>query len=325
MSATFDSPDTQAMFSQGIVFQTHKAGGDANDAELGTWWDYVKGHRSSVLLGAYWVLYPGDPVARADMFIARLDSQCPGWRNGPFILQADCEKWGGDAGTVPTVGVINAFCDRLADRLPNLVPIVYAPKWVYGNQVSALRYPLWASAYVLGSGTPQHLYPGDSAAQWGRYGGKTPSILQYTSSATIGGQSTCDANAFRGSLAQLIELVAPGWAKGDDMALTADDIKAVAAATVAALTAATPLNGSDGQPDGTTASPVGRAVWGQGLPPQTGAGRVAAWQAVGQIGDALASSTAVDPVAVATALVDAGIGALVAVELISLLSAPAAG
>ena len=80
----FDAPDTRAMFADGIVFQTHKAGGDANDAEIGTWWNYVKGYRDQVLLGAYWVLYPGNPVGRADMFVARLDSQCPGWRDGPI-------------------------------------------------------------------------------------------------------------------------------------------------------------------------------------------------------------------------------------------------
>ncbi len=166
-----------------------------------------------MLVGAYWVLYPGSPATRADRFIARLDSQCPGWRDGPFILQADCEQWNGDSGTVPSVTEINHFCDRLADRMPKLNPIVYAPKWVYGSKVSSLRYPLWASSYVDGSGTPTYLYPGDSSSRWGAYGGRGPSILQFTSSASIGGQSTCDANAFRGTLDELTSLLAPGWNK----------------------------------------------------------------------------------------------------------------
>lgn len=217
----YDAADTRAMFADGIVFQTHKAGGDANDAELASWWGYVKNSRDQVLLGAYWVLYPGSPAARADAFLARLDSQCPGWRDGPFILQADCEKWNGDAGTVPSVAEVNAFCDRLALKMPKLVPIAYMPDWVYGD-LSALRYPLWSSKYVGGNPAGYRaMYPGDSSSKWAAYGGRTPDVLQYTSSATIGGQTTCDANAYRGTLAELIALLAPGWET--DMPLTNAD------------------------------------------------------------------------------------------------------
>jgi lysozyme len=220
----FDAvPDGARVVAEGFKFMTHKAGGDASDAELGAWWNAVKGQRGKLLLGAYWVLYPGDPVIRANSFIARLDSQCPGWRDGPFILQADCEKWNGDASTVPPISQINAFCDRLAVRLPKLNPIVYAPEWVYGSKVSALRYPLWASSYVTGSGTAQHLYPGDSSSRWGAYGGREPSILQFTSSATIAGQTTCDANAFRGTLDQLTALLAPGWKPAEEKTMNLTD------------------------------------------------------------------------------------------------------
>lgn len=207
----YDAADTRAMFTEGIAFQTHKAGGDANDAELATWWNYVKGYRDRVLLGAYWVLYPGSPASRAGSFVSRLDSQCPGWRDGPFILQADCEKWNGDAATVPSVAEVNAFCDALVKSAPKLVPIAYMPDWVYGD-LSALRYPLWSSKYVGGNPAGyKAMYPGDSSSKWAAYGGKTPAVLQYTSSATIGGQTTCDANAFRGTLAELTALLAPGW------------------------------------------------------------------------------------------------------------------
>lgn len=220
----YDGADTRAMFAEGIVFQTHKAGGDKNDAELASWWGYVKGYRDRVMLGAYWVLYPGSPASRAEQFLARLDSQCPGWRDRPFILQADCEKWNGDPATVPSVAEVNAFCDRLVDRAPRLRPIGYLPDWVYGD-ISGFRYPLWSSKYVAGSGSFKSLYPGDNSAKWAAYGGKSPSVLQYSSSATIGGQTTCDANAYRGTLAELTKLLAPGWSSGkdDDVALSSDD------------------------------------------------------------------------------------------------------
>jgi hypothetical protein len=225
----YDGADTRSMFADGIVFQTHKAGGDSDDPELGQWWGYAKSYRTSVLLGAYWVLYPGNPAGRADAFIARLDAACPGWRDGPFILQADCEKWNGNAATVPSVAEINAFCDRLVAKLPKLRPVGYLPDWVYGD-ISAFKYPLWSSKYVTGSGHYRALYPGDIAKQWAGYGGRNPSILQYSSSATIDGQTTCDANAFRGSLAELTALLAPGWAGSleGDMALTEDDLTKIA-------------------------------------------------------------------------------------------------
>jgi hypothetical protein len=208
----FDAPSIGNALAEGIVFVTHKAGGDATDAELPAWWAGVRGlDPAKVLLGAYWVLYPGNPTARADAFLARLDAACPGWRDRPFLLQADCEKWNSNPATVPSRAEIKAFCDRLVAKCPKLQPIVYAPKWVYAEGLAGLPYPLWASSYVTGSGPFKALYPGDSNSRWGAYSGQTPAILQYTSSATIGGQTTCDANAFRGTKDQLEALVAPGW------------------------------------------------------------------------------------------------------------------
>lgn len=205
-------PAGSRVVSEGFKFMTHKAGGDANDAELAAWWTALKPYRGQVLLGAYWVLYPGSPSSKADAFLARLDSQCPGWRDGPFILQLDCEKWNGDSSTVPGKADIQACCDRLVAKMPKLQPIVYAPKWVYGDSLTGLGYPLWASAYVSGSGSASGLYPGDSSSKWDAYSGRIPAILQFTSSATALGQTTCDANAFRGTPEQLTALLAPGWA-----------------------------------------------------------------------------------------------------------------
>jgi hypothetical protein len=219
----FDAPSIGTALAEGIKFVTHKAGGDATDAELPAWWAGVKDLDPSLcLLGAYWVLYPGNPVGRADAFIARLDAACPGWRDRPFLLQADCEEWNGNPATVPNRTEVGAFFDRLVSRMPKLRPIVYAPKWVYGDRLTGLGFPLWASSYVTGVGGFRGLYPGDGNSRWGPYSGQTPEILQYTSSATIGGQTTCDANAYRGTLEELIHLAAPGWST--DMPLTDADI-----------------------------------------------------------------------------------------------------
>jgi GH25 family lysozyme M1 (1,4-beta-N-acetylmuramidase) len=210
----YDDPSIGSAVSQGYSFFTHKAGGDATDNELDDWWGHVKGLPASVVLGAYWVLYPGSPVMRADAFLDRLDSVCAGWRSrDAFILQVDCEKWNNNQATVPSKADIKAFCDRLVARTHGRYrPIVYAPKWVYGDSLAGLGYPLWSSAYVSGSGYGSSLYAkagGDSGPGWKAYSGQVPAIWQFTSSANIPPQTTCDANAFRGSVAQLKALITP--------------------------------------------------------------------------------------------------------------------
>jgi len=205
----YDAPSIGNAISQGISFMTHKAGGDATDQELDEWWANVKGLPESVILGAYWVLTPGSPASKARAFLARLDSVCKGWRDRDvFILQLDAEMWNQDPSTRPSIGECNTFCDTL-NAAGKWEPVGYLPKWVYPD-VSGFRYPVWASAYVSGSGGFKSLYPGDSSKKWAGYG-KAVTILQYTSSATIGGQTTCDANAYRGTLDQLKSIVTPGW------------------------------------------------------------------------------------------------------------------
>ena len=258
--------------ADGISFVTHKAGGDSIDAELGAWWSAFRSFRDRLLLGAYWVLYPGHPLDRADAFLARLDDQCPGWRDGPFLLQVDCEKWNGDPATVPGRAEIAAFCDRLAAKT-GLRPVVYAPKWVYGNTLSGLGYPLWASNYVITSGPFKQLYPGDGSSRWAVYSGQTPAILQYSSSAVIAKQTTCDANAYRGTLAELTALVAPEWSD----VMTPDDW----ARLTGIVNAAYANSSKDGAPE----TPVGHLVLSQGIPDGTAAGqRAAAWQVLENLG-----------------------------------------
>jgi hypothetical protein len=229
----YDAPSIGNAVSQGISFITHKIGGDATDQEADDWWANVRSLPSSVVLGGYQVLLPGSPQAKADAFLARCDVALPGWRNrDAFIFQLDAEKWNGDSDTIPSIAECNAFCDRLVAKTNGkYMPMGYLPHWVYPS-VAGFRYPVWASNYVSGSGAFKRLYPGDNSSRWASYG-KPISILQYSSSATIGGQTTCDANAFRGTVDQLRALVTPGAQldnepQEDDMPYTEAQMKAFA-------------------------------------------------------------------------------------------------
>jgi GH25 family lysozyme M1 (1,4-beta-N-acetylmuramidase) len=242
-----DPPNAARVIGEGFSFMTHKAGGDGNDQELDEFWSAVEPHRAThlaidangdpyyaaadgsrgLLVGAYWVVRPdlhSNPTADADAFLARLDEQCQGWRDAWFILQADCESWGDASGRKkPSKAHIKAFCDRLRVKAPKLTPIVYASNGDYGDSLTGLGYPLWNARYSLSyqTGTASGLYARALAAGsgWADYSGQVPAIWQFTSSATIAGQTTCDANAYRGTLAELTTLVAPGW-EVDDMNLT---------------------------------------------------------------------------------------------------------
>lgn len=171
------------------------------------------------VLGAYHVLYPSNMAnigVQVDWYLRMLNQDYPGWPNHPcFIHQIDAEKF--DYMTrAPNLAEIHQFADALAARgIDKPKIIVYAPEWLYGNTLAGLRYKLWASDYVSGSGKFKTLYPGDTNFRWASYSGLVPTILQYSSSATIGTQPTCDANAIR--VSSEAALVALFHGDGEDM------------------------------------------------------------------------------------------------------------
>ncbi len=276
--SVWDNPSIGNAIGEGISFITHKAGGDnSGDPELAVWWNAVKGipdpywdsssqSWKGLLKGFYWVQLPGNPSGRADAFLAHLDAVCSGWRGRPMLLFADCEEWNNDPATVPSVGEVNAFCDRLVQKTDGVNPFGYLPPWVYGSKAIAFRYPLIASSYVNGSGSFKSLYPGDNDWRWSPYGGKQATILQYSAKAVIGGQSTSDADAFRGDLGELTTLVAPGWSGN----VNVDDLIA------------------NSSKDAIPETPLGHYALSQGVPDGTLHGqRVAAWQAIQNLGTAV--------------------------------------
>lgn len=235
----FDGTLTKAILAkakaEGIVGFTHKLGegathGDDDSNAAGA----LTAARDAGIpaLGGYWFCHgDSDAVAQADLCIAVADAKVPWWREFPgWFWQPDCENESGHP--KPTMTWIKAFSDRLVAKTGRTV-IVYASHGQYGNSLAGLGHPLWNANYPSARQGPfRDLYPGDQFAGWSSYSGQTPVICQYTSSATIGGRTTCDANAFRGSVDDLLNLI------GADMPLTPADYKGIAAEVVKELLAA---------------------------------------------------------------------------------------
>lgn len=92
-----------------------------------------------------------------------------------------------------------------------VVPLCYIPRW-YWNQIGqpslAGLPPLWSSRYpdnVVGSIADE--WADVPAHYWNGYGGLNVAVLQFTSSARIAGHQPLDANAFRGTRAELAALL----------------------------------------------------------------------------------------------------------------------
>lgn len=236
----YDAPALGTALAEGIVFITHKAGGDRHDPELAPWWLGTKHlDPDHYLLGTYWIPRPdleSNPERAADTWIAVLDQDCPGWRDREHILQMDAERWNGDDRTKPNRQYLQRLGDRLRERMPKLMPVCYASRGQYGNELAGLTFPLWNAAYPYevaeGFKSAYQRAGGDSARHWAPYSGQVPALWQYTSHAVIGGQTTSDANAYRGTLTGLKALVAPGWSS--DMDLTPKNLQDIRNAVLGA-------------------------------------------------------------------------------------------
>lgn len=230
----FDGTLTKATLAkakaEGIDGFTHKLGEGANhndDDHTQTTALTAARDAGIQVIGGYWFGHnDDDPIVTAGLCVQVADQYEPWWRAFPgWFWQADCETETGEG--KPSRDWIQKFCDRLVSLTGRKV-IVYASHGEYGNSLAGLTHPLWNANYPSSRKAPfRNLYPGDSFAGWKSYSGQTPVICQYTSSATIAGRTTCDANAFRGSVADLIALITPPHDDTEEDMLTTADIAAI--------------------------------------------------------------------------------------------------
>jgi len=196
--------------NEGIKFLTHKSteqssGNVFKHTRMGLQLNAAKAV-GIPFIGHYIVVRSNVPPAtQVTTCLAFLDQQVPWWRTYPgWFHQVDLEKWPYDA-VSPILG--EAVAAEL-ERRTGKKAILYASRGQYGNSIPNTGRVLWNANY--GNNPAAHfkpLYPGDTGAGWVTYSGRMPRIWQYGSRAIIGGQSTCDANAFRGTEADFATMI----------------------------------------------------------------------------------------------------------------------
>ncbi|HEY2793145.1 MAG TPA: GH25 family lysozyme [Micromonosporaceae bacterium] len=211
--------------SEGIQFFTHKLGEGLGNVDP-TQATALSAARSAgiTLIGGYWFIHDTDgAVASAKKCIATADAHESWWRDFPgWFWQTDAEV---SSTGLPSPSYIETFSNYLANETGKRC-IVYASRGMYGNRLTGVHHKLWNADYGSNPhGGFKSVYPGNSSRGWTAYSGQTPYLLQFSSNATIAGRTTCDANAFRGTLQELAEYI-----EGDDMPLTTSDIDKIVAA-----------------------------------------------------------------------------------------------
>jgi GH25 family lysozyme M1 (1,4-beta-N-acetylmuramidase) len=146
--------------------------------------------------GAYLFLDAGaSGAAQADWF-----ASCAGNLDG-FAIAADFER---APDGPPALGQAQACVARLRSHYPHHPIGLYAPHWFTGGEDLSFGDWLWASSYVIGTGSPQALYAKVPGIFWAQYGGRSPLLLQFTSSVRVAGAAgPADCSAFKGTQAGL--------------------------------------------------------------------------------------------------------------------------
>jgi lysozyme len=123
-------------------------------------------------------------------------------RDVPVILDVEAGS-GTVAQARSVIGTLRAIGFR--------VPLIYLPRW-YWNQLGQPSLsglpPLWSSRYpdnVIGLLADE--WARVPAPYWNGYGGLDVAVLQFTSSARVAGVAPLDANAYRGTRAELAALL----------------------------------------------------------------------------------------------------------------------
>lgn len=210
----------------GIDFMTYKGTersptGEVRSRYLGTMLTAAR-DGGVPFLGVYVVVRSGVSAAvQASTLVDHATAQVPWWPAFPgFFWQVDLERWSYDDVAAPVGVNVAAELETTTKRRA----VLYASKGQYGS--SALgAFPRWNANYPDNVDedfkAAYRRAGGDSGPGWTVYGSPAvlPRIWQYTSRARIGAQSTCDADAFRGTLGDFTAMIS-SFSGGPDVRTT---------------------------------------------------------------------------------------------------------
>jgi GH25 family lysozyme M1 (1,4-beta-N-acetylmuramidase) len=151
---------------------------------------------SGFVPGAYMFLEHNNGAAQADYFASKA-----GNLDG-FLVGVDAEPT--QTSNPVRLDMVQAV-GRLRTLYPNALIWGYPPQWYWGNTDLSFFDELWASKYpTMNQGSPSSLYSHVPASYWNSYGGKSVTMLQFTSAAIVPGLAgPVDCSAVRMTTAQL--------------------------------------------------------------------------------------------------------------------------
>jgi len=148
---------------------------------------------AGALRTAYHFLHEGNAVMQAGW--ARFNAD-----DTPLALDVEPEQFPDGSWSRPDIADAITFVDAYR-AMGGTCWIVYLPRWYWiqlgSPDLKAFRdrgLLVWSSDYS------QPYTDDDSGAGWHAYGGISPTMWQYTSSMTFGGQHDVDFSAYRGSV-----------------------------------------------------------------------------------------------------------------------------
>ncbi len=182
--------------------------------------DYAAAQKRAANAGAYFCAYhflhEGNGAGQASYAFDVVGPDVP--------LMIDCEPAYNPNGTIASAPQVSDLGDFISQyrALGGKVYLLYLPHWYWDGNLGQASL---ASVIDLGMLLVSSDYAGysNTGPGWAPYGGMTPVVWQYTSTATLNGVIDVDMNAYQGTLDDFQAQVTTGASSGADPTLVEGD------------------------------------------------------------------------------------------------------